>query len=109
MTANIIFKHHFYERINISCLCTVYMGFFDYIIAPSRCSHCGYDEREHSWQTKALNNAMFTFKIGDRIEPERFRMVDGEIEIHTVCKNCSKPVSCWIRIRNQKLTDEIVC
>ncbi len=89
------------------------MGLFDWVYAPFVCPHCGYREDNHGWQTKSLFNALESFKVGDVVEIsdayKRVKVIEGEIEIHTVCPECKKFVSCWIKIRDGVVMDEIIC
>jgi phage FluMu protein Com len=90
------------------------MGLFDYVYAPLKCRHCGYEEKEHEWQTKAIENILARFRVGDLIVlRDSFYggeaiVFDGYIEIHTTCPKCKKSIEGWIKVENARLTDEIV-
>lgn len=80
------------------------MGLFDWVYAPFKCPNCGYEEKEHGWQTKALQKMLVNFKVGDFVLAVDFAygggaiIIDGYVEIHTVClsvKSLSKDGLKW--------------
>ncbi|RLI75357.1 hypothetical protein DRP05_14935 [Archaeoglobales archaeon] len=48
------------------------VGLFDYVYAPLKCRHCGYEEKEHEWQTKAIENILTGFEAAFTAEKLQF-------------------------------------
>jgi hypothetical protein len=88
------------------------MGLFDYVLAPLNCPYCKNEEKSHAWQTKALGCNLKTYKVDDVLkleDSEKMLIVEeGFFEIHTICEKCQKYISASIKIKNQKITNEIV-
>lgn len=87
------------------------MGLFDVVVASFKCPYCGYEEKEHDWQTKSLRSSLKTYKIGEILFLEDFEskllIKEGYFEIHTVCKNCRKFVSAMIEVKDSRITEKI--
>ena len=89
------------------------MGLYDWVYAPFKCPNCGYEEKEHGWQTKALEKMLIDFKVGDLVLAVDFAyggeaiILDGYVEIHTTCPKCKEFIQRWIKVENARLTDKI--
>ncbi|MDE1845982.1 MAG: hypothetical protein KGH53_01735 [Candidatus Micrarchaeota archaeon] len=83
------------------------MGLFDYVLLSFKCPNCGEIEKHHEWQTKAFDRVLSTYKPGQVAETDDALIKDGKVWIHTVCKNCNKPIQARVVIKNYKLTSKI--
>jgi len=89
------------------------MGLYDWVYAPFKCPNCGYEEKEHGWQTKALEKMLIVFKVGDFVLAVDFAyggeaiILDGYVEIHTACPKCREFIQGWIKVENARLTDKV--
>lgn len=92
-------------------LLNFFMGLFDVVSANFKCPYCEYKEKEHDWQTKSLQRALKTYRVGEVLSLEDFEskllIKEGYFEIHTVCKNCKKPVSAMIEVKDSRITGKI--
>ncbi|MEM5853716.1 MAG: hypothetical protein QXS37_01245 [Candidatus Aenigmatarchaeota archaeon] len=87
------------------------MGLFDIVLACFKCPYCGYEEKEHGWQTKSLQKILKVYKAGDVVKIENFEsslmVKEGYFEIHTFCKNCKKFVKARIRVKDSRISENV--
>lgn len=72
-------------------------------MAPLDCPYCQHKEEMHDWQTKALENALFKYEIGDSVSTPMAEIIKGNIAIHAICPNCKEFVEAKIWIEDLKL------
>lgn len=81
------------------------MGMFDYVKGPRfDCLNCDYNQENHTWQTKQLENMMGTY-YKEMPMPE---YLDDKLEVHSLCPQCGAFIQGYVKIdENHLLTDEI--
>jgi non-canonical (house-cleaning) NTP pyrophosphatase len=80
------------------------MGMFDYVHLPLRCPKCKYEEKEHDWQTKSLENLLEHYRVGDPVLSPVLEILSGAFEIYTSCPNCKKSITAKAKVEEGKLT-----
>ncbi len=65
------------------------MGMFDTILIEHLC-HCG--AKLQDYQTKALDNALNVYKLGDSVSTPNLHIEVGSFEIHDYCSACNTSI-----------------
>lgn len=78
------------------------MGLFDTVLVDYNCPYCGV-KLDH-FQTKALENLMYSYRLGDQVKTDKIVIKNGTFELHTFCDKCENTIDGKAVVKNNKIS-----